>query len=74
MAQQLHLSEKTIGRHLANIYAKLGVSTRTAAAGVGACSTTLLGLTHLHQVFTILPGGGTKLHDLADVAGPSRSA
>ncbi|MGB3353017.1 MAG: LuxR C-terminal-related transcriptional regulator [Mycobacterium sp.] len=31
-AQQLHLSEKTIGRHLANIYAKVGVSSRTAAA------------------------------------------
>ncbi len=30
-AQQLHLSDKTVGRHLANIYAKLGVSTRTAA-------------------------------------------
>ena len=33
VAQQLHLSEKTVGRHLANIYTKLGVSTRTAAAG-----------------------------------------
>ncbi len=32
VAQQLHLSDKTVGRHLANIYAKLGVSTRTAAA------------------------------------------
>lgn len=31
-AQQLFLSEKTIGRHLANIYAKIGVSSRTAAA------------------------------------------
>lgn len=31
-AQQLYLSEKTIGRHLANIYAKIGVSSRTAAA------------------------------------------
>lgn len=32
VAAALHLSEKTIGRHLANIYVKLGVSTRTAAA------------------------------------------
>ncbi|WP_040542991.1 LuxR C-terminal-related transcriptional regulator [Mycolicibacterium vaccae] len=32
VADQLHLSDKTVGRHLANIYAKLGVSTRTAAA------------------------------------------
>jgi DNA-binding NarL/FixJ family response regulator len=32
VAQQLHLSDKTVGRHLANIYAKLGVTTRTAAA------------------------------------------
>lgn len=31
VADQLCLSEKTVGRHLANIYAKLGVSTRTAA-------------------------------------------
>ncbi|MGE2733288.1 LuxR C-terminal-related transcriptional regulator [Mycolicibacterium vaccae] len=31
-AQQLSLSEKTVGRHLANIYAKIGVSSRTAAA------------------------------------------
>lgn len=30
-AQQLHLSEKTVGRHLANIYAKADVSSRTAA-------------------------------------------
>lgn len=28
---QLYISEKTVGRHLANIYAKVGVSTRTAA-------------------------------------------
>lgn len=31
VAQQLHLSEKTIGRHLANIYTKVGVNSRTAA-------------------------------------------
>lgn len=31
VGQQLHISEKTVGRHLANIYAKLDVSTRTAA-------------------------------------------
>lgn len=31
VADQLFISEKTVGRHLANIYAKLGVSTRTAA-------------------------------------------
>jgi DNA-binding NarL/FixJ family response regulator len=31
VAAQIFISEKTVGRHLANIYAKLGVSTRTAA-------------------------------------------
>jgi len=31
VAQQVYLSEKTVARHLANIYAKLGVSSRTAA-------------------------------------------
>jgi DNA-binding NarL/FixJ family response regulator len=30
-ADQICISEKTVGRHLANIYAKLGVSSRTAA-------------------------------------------
>ncbi|WP_102144627.1 LuxR C-terminal-related transcriptional regulator [Mycobacterium hubeiense] len=32
VAEQICISEKTVGRHLANIYAKLGVSSRTAAA------------------------------------------
>src|SRR6476646_378905 len=31
VAEQVYISEKTVGRHLANIYAKLGVSSRTAA-------------------------------------------
>lgn len=31
VAQQIFISEKTVARHLANIYAKLGVSSRTAA-------------------------------------------
>ncbi|BBY83125.1 helix-turn-helix transcriptional regulator [Mycolicibacterium pulveris] len=31
VAEQICISEKTVGRHLANIYAKLGVSSRTAA-------------------------------------------
>ncbi|MGV0791134.1 LuxR C-terminal-related transcriptional regulator [Mycolicibacterium sp. XJ1819] len=31
IAEQICISEKTVGRHLANIYAKLGVSSRTAA-------------------------------------------
>jgi ATP/maltotriose-dependent transcriptional regulator MalT len=31
VAQSIFISEKTVGRHLANIYAKLGVSSRTAA-------------------------------------------
>jgi len=32
LANKLFISEKTVGRHLANIYVKLGVSSRTAAA------------------------------------------
>ncbi|WP_194411116.1 helix-turn-helix transcriptional regulator [Microbacterium cremeum] len=32
IAQALHLSEKTVARHLSNIFAKLGVPSRTAAA------------------------------------------
>ena len=32
VAKDLFISEKTVGRHLANIYVKLGVSSRTAAA------------------------------------------
>jgi DNA-binding CsgD family transcriptional regulator len=32
VAQRLFISEKTVGRHLANIYLKLGVGSRTAAA------------------------------------------
>jgi DNA-binding CsgD family transcriptional regulator len=32
VAETLVISDKTVGRHLANIFAKLGVSTRTAAA------------------------------------------
>ena len=32
MAEHLVISEKTVSRHLANIYAKAGVSSRTAAA------------------------------------------
>jgi DNA-binding NarL/FixJ family response regulator len=31
VAEQAFISEKTVGRHLANIYTKLGVSSRTAA-------------------------------------------
>jgi DNA-binding CsgD family transcriptional regulator len=32
VAQRLFISEKTVGRHLANIYLKLAVGSRTAAA------------------------------------------
>ena len=32
VAKQLFISDKTVGRHLANIFVKLGVSSRTAAA------------------------------------------
>jgi DNA-binding NarL/FixJ family response regulator len=32
VARQLFISDKTVGRHLANIYLKAGVTTRTAAA------------------------------------------
>lgn len=31
VAQQISISENTVGRHLANVYTKLGVSSRTAA-------------------------------------------
>lgn len=31
VADQIYISEKTVARHLANLYAKLGVSSRTAA-------------------------------------------
>jgi len=33
VAHALVISEKTVGRHLANIFAKIGVTSRTAAAG-----------------------------------------
>jgi DNA-binding NarL/FixJ family response regulator len=32
IAAELYLSEKTVARHVSNIFAKLGVGTRTAAA------------------------------------------
>ena len=31
VAEKVCISEKTVGRHLANVYGKLGVSSRTAA-------------------------------------------
>ena len=31
IARTLHLAEKTVHRHVSNIYAKLGVSSRAAA-------------------------------------------
>ena len=37
VAARLFISEKTVGRHLANIYLKIGVGSRTAAAASSAC-------------------------------------
>jgi DNA-binding NarL/FixJ family response regulator len=34
IAAELVLREKTVGRHLENIFARLGVSTRTAATSI----------------------------------------
>jgi DNA-binding NarL/FixJ family response regulator len=34
IAEQLVISEHTVARHLQNIFAKLGVSTRTAARAI----------------------------------------
>ena len=33
IARDLHLADKTVHRHVSNIYAKLGVSSRAAATG-----------------------------------------
>ncbi len=49
LGKQLFISEKkTVGRHLANIYVKLGVSSRTAAAA-WAHEKTRSDLHHLHH-------------------------
>ncbi|MDP1820761.1 MAG: helix-turn-helix transcriptional regulator [Acidimicrobiales bacterium] len=32
IASELHLSERTVARHLSNTFTKIGVTTRTAAA------------------------------------------
>ncbi|WP_214467568.1 helix-turn-helix transcriptional regulator [Microbacterium flavescens] len=63
VAQGLYISEKTVGRHLANVYLKIGVGTRTAAAA------------WWHAQRAAGPGGGhadagrADLHDSPDSAG-----
>ena len=61
VAEQVFISEKTVGRHLANIYAKLGVSSRTAAWR-GRTQTTCCSklLHHLHHI------ASRNLHGLPD--------
>ncbi|HEV7422223.1 MAG TPA: LuxR C-terminal-related transcriptional regulator [Mycobacterium sp.] len=43
VAEQIFISEKTVGRHLANIYTKLGVSSRTAAVSWAYANNLLAG-------------------------------
>ena len=66
VAEQLFISEKTVGRHLANIYTKLGVSSRTAAAAWAHQNNALnIGLHHSHHV------AAGNLHSSPDT-GPRR--
>ena len=53
VASALVISEKTVARHLANLYLKIGVSTRTAAAARGHDARAS---THLHRRVHATPG------------------
>jgi DNA-binding CsgD family transcriptional regulator len=62
VARRLFISEKTVGRHLANVYLKIGVGTRTAAAAWW----------HAHETRRRAAAPGEGAHD-ADVQ-PAGSA
>ncbi|OBK74971.1 LuxR family transcriptional regulator [Mycobacterium sp. 1274761.0] len=68
VAQQFVISEKTVARHLANIYTKLGVSSRTGAVS-WAYANDVVGGDGLHRLTHTTP---TQIHDSTDESGGPR--